>query len=136
MRRAIPFQVCLAFTAILPGCGAGSDAPRDELVPGTTLDLVSSDGRATGHVRAEGEQIVEGKNALLVEFEPAATELVTASALMPVHGHGIVPPSVSRTATGYRVGNVIFPMPGLWDVFLDVRLTGKISRIEFTVDVP
>ena len=118
------------------GCSGGADQPDNELMAGQTLDVVSPSGRATGHVRADGERIVEGKNALLVDFEPASTELVTVSALMPVHGHGIDPPSVSKTSTGYRVTDVTFSMPGLWDVFLDVRLDGAADRIEFTVDVP
>lgn len=134
-RFAIAIAIAIA-TGTALGCSSGSDKPDNELVPGQTLDLVSPSGRATGHVRADGEQIVEGRNTLLVDFEPATTELVTVSALMPVHGHGIDPPSVSKTETGYRVSNVVFSMPGLWDVFLDVRLDGKTDRIEFTVDVP
>lgn len=122
-------------TALLPGCGAGSDTPRNELLPGNTLVVASSDGTTTGHVRAEGD-IVEGQNAFLVEFDPVSTELVTASALMPVHGHGADPPSVSKTTSGYRVSNMVFSMAGLWDVFLDVRVSTASDRIEFTVDVP
>lgn len=136
MRRAVPFALCLTLAPLPLGCGSGAETPRDELLPGTTLTIASADGAATGHVSAEGGRIVEGQNTILVDFEPSTTELVTVSALMPVHGHGIVPPSVSRTATGYRVGNVIFSMSGLWDVFLDVRVSDTTDRIEFTVDVP
>jgi hypothetical protein len=137
MRRAVTYVAGWALTAaLLPGCGAGSDTPRNELLPGNTLVIASSRGTTTGHVRLESDHIQEGQNAFLVEFDPASTELVTASALMPVHGHGMAPPSVSRTSTGYRVYDMIFSMAGLWDVFLDVRVGTASDRIEFTVDVP
>ncbi|HEX7671549.1 MAG TPA: hypothetical protein VF395_18275 [Polyangiaceae bacterium] len=134
----VPSFLCrlLILASVATGCGSSADQPDNELIPGQTLELVSPSGRAKGHVRADGAGIMEGNNTLLVDFEPASTELVTVSALMPVHGHGIAPPNVSKTATGYRVSDVTFSMPGLWDVFLDVRLDGKTDRIEFTVDVP
>lgn len=136
MRRAVTCLLTLALLALLSGCGAGSDTPRNELLPGNTLVVASSDGTTTGHVRAEGDHIGEGQNAFLVEFDPVTTELVTASALMPVHGHGADPPTVSKTTSGYRVSNMVFSMAGLWDVFLDVRVGTASDRIEFTVDVP
>jgi hypothetical protein len=133
---SVLYPVVITAGLAIGGCSSSTDHPDNELIAGQTLDVVSPSGRAKGHVRADAARIVEGKNALLVDFEPVSTELVTVSALMPVHGHGIDPPSVSKTDTGYRVTDVTFSMPGLWDVFLDVRLDGTADRLEFTVDVP
>ena len=132
------FKACLVLAAAaLPACGSSSEDTPAELQAGSTLTVASSDGTATGHVSVEGPAIVEGPNSFLVEFEPSATELVTASALMPVHGHGTpAPPTVSALSPGYRIDRMMLNMSGLWDVFLDVRVEGESSRIEFTVDVP
>jgi hypothetical protein len=94
-------------------------------------------GRASGQVRVDGDTLTEGRNAFLVELSPSGTVLTGASALMPAHGHGSPSPAViTQTATGYRVSDLIFSMPGLWDVFLDVDAAGQADRIEFSVDVP
>ena len=138
MVRISTFNACLALVgAALPACGSSSDPTPAELEAGSTLTVASSDGTATGHVRVDGSAIVEGPNSFLVDFDPSQTELVAASALMPVHGHGTpAPPTVSSLSPGYRIDRMMLNMSGIWDVFLDVRVEGKTSRIEFTVDVP
>ncbi len=119
------------------GCGSGSDAPANQLDPGRTLQLESAGGRAKGDVRAEGGHIAQGRNALLIEFDPVATELLSASAFMPVHGHMTPsPPAIAHEGTGYRVSDLILSMPGLWDVTLDIQVDSKADKLELTVDVP
>jgi hypothetical protein len=118
------------------GCGSSSDGSDSRLESGQTLTLPSDDGHAVAHLDAEGG-IVEGKNVLHVAFEPASTELVGASALMPVHGHGFnKPPTIEKADDGYRMSDVVFYMSGLWNVVLDVKVADIDDKIEFTIDVP
>jgi hypothetical protein len=141
MKRTAPSVLVAAGAALflpcLVACGGG-DAGGDRLVPGEQLTLVSSAGRAVAHLHVEGDSIVEGRNTLLVHFEPATTELVGASALMPVHGHGFVKqPVIDKTDDdGYRMTDVIFYMSGLWSVVLDLDVNSSDDSVEFTVDVP
>jgi hypothetical protein len=136
MRRAVlSALVAAGAAAFLVGCGGG--VGDDRLVAGQQLTLVSQGGRAVAHLNVEGDEIVEGTNTLSIAFEPASTELVGASALMPVHGHGFVKkPVIEKTDDGYRMSDVIFYMSGLWSVSLDVNVESSEDSVEFTVDVP
>lgn len=118
------------------GCGASTDQASDRVVPGQTLDVTSAAGLARGTVRLDGASIVEGKNTFLVDFDPATTEITAASTLMPVHGHGSAAPTLSREGSGYRIADVVFNMPGLWEVRLDLDVAGKTDRFVFTADAP
>lgn len=115
-------------------CGGGPGTPSNQLVPGETTTIEVRG--VTAHVRLDGDAIVEGKNAFLVDLDPGAAVLTGASLLMPAHGHGSPTPTITRAATGYLLSDVIFTMPGLWYVFLDVELAGTTERLQFSVDVP
>jgi hypothetical protein len=119
------------------GCSGQSETPDNQVEPGQALEVAGVEGHATGRVRVDGDSVVEGRNAFLVDFEPSDTTLTQASALMPAHGHGApAAPTITHTQTGYRVSDLILAMPGLWDVRLVVDVAGAADRIEFSVDVP
>jgi hypothetical protein len=121
----------------LVACSSGEGVPADRLEPGETLSLPSKHGLTQSHLRVDGT-IAEGpRNAFLVAFDPGGTELVDATAFMPVHGHG-TPAKIliTSTDTGYRVHDVAFSMGGLWNITLDVKVGEKADTLEFNVDVP
>ena len=122
--------------AFAEGCSGTADTPNDEVVAGQALTVTSAGGLATGTVRLEGDHIAEGKNAFLVDFDPTTTEVISASTLMPVHGHGSATPTVAHDGSGYRISDVIFNMPGLWEVRLDIDVAGKPDRVVFNADAP
>jgi hypothetical protein len=128
----------LAFSAAasLWACGAGTDGPSSEVVAGRATSVPSSEGLAVGTVRLDGAQITRGPNAFLVGFDPAETEVVAATTFMPAHGHGSVTPSLARQADGYRISEVVFSMPGLWEVRLDLVVGGKPDHLVFNADAP
>ena len=133
LRVAGVVAACLFGTA----CSGQSETPSNQLEPGEALDVAGMYGHASGSIRVDGNSIVEGRNAFLIQFTPTDTALTQASALMPAHGHGApATPTITRTQTGYRVSDMILSMPGLWDIMLDVDVAGAADRIEFTVDVP
>jgi hypothetical protein len=125
-------------SSALVACGSSGDAaPADRLDPGETLALPSKHGLTESHLTTDGA-IAEGpNNAFLVAFDPGGTELVGASAFMPVHGHGTPKKiQIAPTESGYRVYDVAFPMAGLWNVTLDVKVGEDADTLEFNVDVP
>src|SRR5262245_32708447 len=120
------FRAALA-ALLLVACGSGDDvAEIPRLTAGQPLTQHAPSARAAAHVAAVGGAVIEGKNAFTVTFEPATTELTGASALMPVHGHG-TEPIIEKTDGGYRVGNVVFYMSGLWNVHLDLSVDSHVD---------
>lgn len=118
------------------GCGSSSDSASSEVVPGRALSVRSAAGLAVGTIRLDGDQVSEGKNAFFVDFDPTATEVTSVSTLMPVHGHGSTTPTVTRNGAQYRISDVVFTMPGLWEVRLDIDVAGAPDRLVFDVDAP
>lgn len=127
---AIVAALCLA------ACGSGDGESSHEVVPGQPLSVASTGGLAVGTIRVDGVQINRGQNAFLVGFNPSTTEISSASTLMPAHGHGSVSPSFAREGDEYRISDVVFNMPGLWEVRLELAIDGKPDRLVFNADAP
>jgi hypothetical protein len=136
-RAALTALLFLACSSVV-ACGSSEDtADIARLTAGQQLTHASADGHAVVHVDVVGGALVEGKNAFSVWFEPETTELTGASALMPVHGHGIDrTPTIEKTGEGYRVGELVFYMSGLWNVHLDLNVDSHADHLEFSIDVP
>jgi hypothetical protein len=129
--------LAFAGAAVSIACGGTSDTPANELGQGQTLKVESASGLVTSEISAEGNHYAQGRNTFLVQFEPATTELVKASAFMPVHGHATpAPPGISMSGDIYRITDFILSIPGLWNVTLDVSEGMKSDKVEFTLDVP
>lgn len=135
---ALTVLAALALALVVgSGCSADMETPKDQLEPGRTLVLSGVDGTATGRVSVEGRALAAAGSVFLVEITPAQAILTDASALMPSHGHGSpTPASITQLTDAYRVSGLVFSMPGLWNVFLDVDIAGRQDRMEFSVDVP
>lgn len=141
MSRTV-FQARRSLAAALPlalslcACGGSSEDSGNQVVPGRALSVASSGGLATGTVTLDGAEVARGPNTFFVHFDPATTEISSASTLMPAHGHGSVMPSLSHEGDGYRISNVVFNMPGLWEVRLELAVGGKSDRLIFSADAP
>lgn len=61
--------------------------------------------------------------------------VLSVSAMMPHHGHGMnVAPSVTRGADAtYRVENMLFHMPGYWEIYFDLTAGGRLERAQSEV---
>jgi hypothetical protein len=137
LKRWGTIVAAIAAALVSTVCGGTTETPSDQVEPGQTITVAALNGHTTGYVRVDGNSVVEGRNAFLVDFDPNQTALTQASALMPAHGHGSpATPTITRTQTGYRISDMIFSMPGLWNVLLDVDVAGVRDRVEFSVDVP
>jgi hypothetical protein len=125
------------FAPLAVACGSSDGVPKDELQQGQTLTVASQKSAIETHVSAESGHYAQGRNTFLVVFDPTATVLDSASAFMPVHGHGTpAPPTIAQSSDGYRISNFIFSMPGTWNVTLNVTLDDKPDKVEFSLDVP
>ena len=123
-------SILLALALTLAACGGGDDAPMPELREGTVRVQIAMDVTSPGPIKL-------GTNEVHVAFPSAPeAELVSASALMPAHGHGTRPTTVEKTADGYRVANLILYMSGRWELRLEVRAGGRADEAWVTVDVP
>ncbi len=63
--------------------------------------------------------------------QPSEAEL-KVSARMPHHAHGMnVEPTVTRTGAGtWEVQNMLFHMPGYWELYFDLRDSGRMERTQ------
>lgn len=129
-----PFASTIAAALALSACGGGQPA-SDLLETGRSLTVESKQALTTAHVSVVGN-LAQGRNVLTVDFDPASTVLDDASTFMPVHGHGSGAIQITKSGSGYRLEDVIFSMPGLWSVTLDVHIGGKADTAELTADVP
>lgn len=129
--RSIPI---LALCTLLAACSASDDATTPELREGT-VRVQSRDSTAVDITAIEPIKL--GTNALMVAFPSrAGTELASASALMPAHGHGSKSPTIERSAEGYRVSNLVLFMSGRWEVRFVLRAGGHDDEALVTIDVP
>jgi hypothetical protein len=125
------------YAALAVACGSSDGAPKDELGQGQTLTVASQKSAIETKISAVGGHYAQGKNEFQVVFDPTTTVLDSASAFMPVHGHGSpAPPTITQADGGYRISNFIFSMPGTWNVTLKVTLDDQPDKVEFSLDVP
>jgi hypothetical protein len=68
---------------------------------------------------------------------PLADVRLAADAAMPEHGHGMNrKPTVERAADGrFRIEGMLFHMPGLWQLYLDVTSGALTERAQVDVDL-
>lgn len=67
-----------------------------------------------------------------------STASMSVDARMPHHHHGMnVAPTISQTAPGeWRADNMLFHMPGYWEIYFDMREAGRLERaqVEATIE--
>lgn len=139
---------------LVTGCG---DASGDEAALGTLQGdhavRVSSRERVDVELTPTAP-IKLGKNTIVVSFpDNAHAELVSASALMPAHGHGSPAPAIERADGGDReaassdsedpgvspefvIRDLVLYMSGRWELRLGLRVDARDDEVIVAVDVP
>jgi hypothetical protein len=123
----------------LAGCGAGGDAGSEGDFGARTVP---------GHFGAlefEAEPLsppAEGPNAFRVAVrviasgEPFASAAFTASGVMPSMGHEAPEVIASEPAAGlYDITDLVFAMPGLWEVRCRAEQGSVFDEAAFTYEV-
>ncbi len=100
-------------------------------------EYTSEAGLVSVHIAANDLR-VGGGNELRVTVPPtaAAVRLVAASAFMPAHGHGTDATVVPGDDGAYHADNIVFFMPGRWELRLAFSDGTREDRIRFYIDVP
>jgi hypothetical protein len=116
------------------GCVVDGGAPATGAVD---AEYTSEAGLVSVHVAANDLR-VGGGNELRVTVPPTATavRLVAASAFMPAHGHGTDATVVASDDGAYHADNIVFFMPGRWELRLAFSDGTREDRIRFYIDVP
>lgn len=132
--------ILLLAPVLLPtACGDASDDGNDEQADAT---LVSESGHFEAHVSAMPAEPVTGENTLHMHLmDPAGTALdgatVAVEPWMPAHGHGSPETSVVEEGSDgmYTISNVVYSMPGHWEVRIDISHGESRDRIVAEFDV-
>ena len=105
--------------------GAGQDGP-----------VVSEQGLYEAHITPEPAQPSTGENTLMIHLMDREGNNVEGADLgvepwMPAHGHGSPEtPVVEDLGDGiYEVDNLVYSMPGHWEVRIEIKNDGHSDRI-------
>ena len=136
--REVAGACALAFLLVTAACGS-SDG--DEAAIGTLAGQGPVRIASREHVAVEIEPtapIKLGKNTVPVSFPAeSGAELVSASALMPAHGHGSPAPKIERAGDGaFVVRDLVLYMSGRWELRLGLRVEAREDEAIVAVDVP
>lgn len=117
-------------SALLLVTGCSSDA--DDSAPGSA-SVKSDNGVFTGTFSPSPAEPIVGTNALEAalagsDTKPVLGATLTVTPWMPAHGHGSsVTPTVTEQGEGkYAVDQIVYGMPGDWELRIDVA-AGELS---------
>jgi hypothetical protein len=141
------FLALLALTILtLPvaaiGCGDSADAETNNGQGDSAL--VSEDAAFEAHLTPDPDPPVTGDNTIAMHLmdpdgEPISGATVTVEPWMPAHGHGSSEEPVVEASADmagmYTISNVVFTMPGHWEVRIDVAHQGDSDRFVAEYDV-
>ncbi len=124
----------MAVLAATVGCVADDGGAPTGAVD---AEYTSEAGLVSVHIAANDLR-VGGGNELRVTVPPTAAmvRLVAASAFMPAHGHGTDATVVPGGDGAYHADNIVFFMPGRWELRLAFSDGTREDRIRFYIDVP
>jgi hypothetical protein len=123
----------LAFAAFATPAAAG---------PSVSVKVTSKKGLFTAVVTRPNPLPVEQLHTWRVRLlnrghHPVTRARIKVTGDMPAHGHGLPtePVAVSRGRGLYELQGMMFQMPGLWYVQLQIRAAGRLDtiRIKFTI---
>jgi hypothetical protein len=89
--------------------------------------------------KINGAPIAVGRHfAIDVMVCPADAVLARVDATMPEHRHGMnYRPSVTPQGAGrWRAEGLMFHMPGVWELRLDVQAAGRTEQLRDTIRLP
>lgn len=120
--NARPIITALGLAALLVGCGDPATADEEALPTSSergtfALDIVSEDG-----------PFRRGTNAFVVhatDHAGHAASVVSVTARMPGHDHGITPPRIDCADGACRVSDLLLTMPGRWQITLQLSGVGE-----------
>ena len=124
------------------GCGDSADTEANNGQDNSAL--VSQNADFEAHITPDPDPPVTGDNTITMHLigadgEPVSGATVTAEPWMPAHGHGSSEEPVveaSEDMAGmYTISNVVFTMPGHWEVRIDVAHEGVSDRLVAEYDV-
>ena len=122
----------------LAGCGDAAEQ-KDETHDGPR---VSDQGLFEAHVTPEPAEPTTGQNELMIHLMDADGAAVAGAALavepwMPAHGHGSPEdPVVTEDGDGmYTVTNLVYSMPGHWEVRIDIEAGQQSDLLVLEYDV-
>jgi hypothetical protein len=134
------FVLLVAVTALSVACGASDDDERNN--SGEDAALVSQSGHFEAHLSPTPAAPVTGENTLHIHLmDPEGNGLTGASVAvepwMPAHGHGSPEePVVEEASDGvYTVSNLVYSMPGHWEVRIDITHDDTSDRLVAEYDV-
>lgn len=119
----------------LLGLGVGCDSAESST---DTLHERSLGDEGIYEFELTGESLEEGLNDLTIQVYrdgvPVSDATVIARTVMPAMGHPTSEVSVDADAAGQYEASVVFSMPGLWDV--EIEIGGEASdSVVFRVEV-
>lgn len=119
----------LAVALVVAGCGDVDDSEGDH----QDGPVVSEQGLYHAHVTADPSTPETGENTLMMHVMTPEGQGVEGLRLsvepwMPAHGHGSPEvPEVEENGDGmYTVTNLVYSMPGRWEVRIDID-DGEVS---------
>jgi hypothetical protein len=127
-------------TLTLTSLGCGDNADTD--VDTDNSGLVSDNGAFEAHLTPDPNPPVTGNNTFDMHLMDANGEAVSGATVtvepwMPAHGHGSSEePKVEEKMDGmYTITDVVFTMPGHWEVRIDVSHHATDDRLVSSYDV-
>jgi hypothetical protein len=130
-------RLCAATSTACLGCGAHDDGgPRAAVTIESAAGLYSATARATPDPPRIGRNALE----LVVrdrDGTPLSGAILSATTFMPAHAHGATaPPAIVDVGGGrYAVSDVVYSMPGLWSLAIEVRGPSGVDRMLLEYEV-
>jgi hypothetical protein len=135
MRQSVRVSLALTLFASMTACGA-ENAPSDP------VRVRSSSGAFNALVYADPYPASVGDNSFNVELAdvegfPVIGATLALSAWMPVHGH-TMPSGYATLELGaglYRIEHVALPMPGRWELRIEIVAQSAEDQLNLAIDV-
>jgi hypothetical protein len=128
--------ICVLLVMFVSGCGSDPDEPSK------VKSASSEHGHFRGTFVPHPARPIVGSNRLDATLttavaEPLLAASVTVQPWMPAHGHGSagVPQIAEHEQGHYQIENIVYEMPGQWELRIDVVTSEIGDRFVLSYDV-